>query len=76
MGVAPAPRAGARGTWIVFGAGRRKPCYRKATDYGAFYWQAKMKKTDKITFHGIVKKLEKLLKIIGPTFFLMIPIGT
>ena len=22
-----------------FGADRRKPCYRKATDYGALYWQ-------------------------------------
>ena len=26
-------------TWIVFDADRRKPCYRKATDYRAFQWQ-------------------------------------
>ena len=43
-GVPPAPRQLPRSsrTWMVFGAGRRKPCYRKATDYGALYWQGKM----------------------------------
>ena len=66
----------ARAGLKVIGAGRRKPCYRKATDYGALHWQEKKYKILQIYTIGEVQQFGRLENFYSSQQFLKIKSGS